>query len=65
MTETQKLDPLVLGRRVRHYRGEAGLTLDQLGALVGRPAPYLSLLENGHKEPKVNLLMDLARALEV
>lgn len=65
MTETQKLDPLVLGRRVRHYRGEAGLTLDQLGAQVGRPAPYLSLLENGHKEPKVNLLMDLARALEV
>ena len=65
MTETQKLDPLILGRRVRYYRGEAGLTLDQLGAEVGKPAPYLSLLENGRKEPKVNLLMEIARALDV
>jgi transcriptional regulator with XRE-family HTH domain len=65
MTEPQPLDPLVLGRRVRHFRNEAGLTLDQLGALVGRPAPYLSLLENGKKEPKVNLLMEIAVALEV
>ena len=65
MTETQKLDPLVLGRRVRHFRGEAGLTLDQLGSEVGKPAPYLSLLENGKKEPKVNLLMDIARALDI
>jgi len=65
MSETQKLDPLVLGRRVRHYRGEVGLTLDQLGNEVGRPAPHLSLLENGRKEPKVKLLMDIARALDV
>jgi transcriptional regulator with XRE-family HTH domain len=60
MTEPQALDSLVLGRRVRHHRGKAGLTLDQLGAAVGKPAPYLSLLENGKKEPKVNLLLDVA-----
>jgi transcriptional regulator with XRE-family HTH domain/predicted transcriptional regulator len=65
MTEPQALDSLVLGRRVRHHRGKAGLTLDQLGAAVGKPAPYLSLLENGKKEPKVNLLIDIARALDV
>jgi transcriptional regulator with XRE-family HTH domain len=65
MTEPHALDPLVLGRRVRHYRNEAGLTLDQLGERVGKPAPYLSLLENGKKEPKVNLVMDLAAALDV
>ena len=65
MTEPQTLDPLVLGRRVRHYRNEAGLTLDQLGDFVGKPAPYLSLLENGKKEPKVNLVLDIARALGV
>jgi len=65
MTEPQQLDPLVLGRRLRHQRRERGLTLDELGSLVGRPAPYLSLLENGKKEPKLNLVLELAKALEV
>jgi len=41
------------------------MTLDQLGAAVGRPAPYLSLLENGKKEPRINLVLQLAQALEV
>jgi XRE family transcriptional regulator, fatty acid utilization regulator len=63
MTEHQ--EPLVLGRRIRHHRNRAGLTLDQLGALVGKPAPYLSLLENGKKEPRVTLLVDIAKALGV
>jgi len=65
MAEPQQLEPLILGRRVRHYRNEAGLTLDQLGELVGKPAPYLSLLENGKKEPRVNLVVDIAKALGV
>ncbi len=65
MSEPQQLEPLVLGRRVRYHRNEAGLTLDQLGELVGKPAPYLSLLENGKKEPRVNLLVDIAKALGV
>jgi transcriptional regulator with XRE-family HTH domain len=65
MSDTQQLDPLVLGRRLRHYRKLRGLTLDQLGSAVGKPAPYLSLLENGKKQPRVNLVLDLATALEV
>jgi XRE family transcriptional regulator, fatty acid utilization regulator len=65
MTESPALDPLVLGRRVRHHRREAGLTLDQLGLRVDKTAPYLSLLENGKKEPRVNLVIDLASALGV
>lgn len=65
MTETQRHDPLILGRRVRHYRNAAELTLDDLGEKVGKPAPYLSLLENGKKEPRVALLVDIASALGV
>lgn len=65
MAEPEQLDTLVLGRRLRHYRKEAGLTLDQLGEMVGKPAPYLSLLENGKKEPRVTLIMELATALGV
>ena len=65
MTEPQHLDPLVLGRRIRHYRNLADLTLDDLGEKVGKPAPYLSLLENGKKEPRVALLVEIAATLDV
>jgi len=65
MTDTQQLDRLVLGRRLRHHRKLRGLTLDQLGEAVGKPAPYLSLLENGKKEPRLNLVMELSTALGV
>jgi predicted transcriptional regulator len=65
MTAPVVFDPLILGRRIRHYRRVRDLTLDQLGVLVGKPAPYLSLLENGKKEPRLGLINDLAAALEV
>lgn len=41
------------------------MTLDELGAIVKRPAPYLSLLENGKKQPRLNLVVELAAALGV
>ena len=41
------------------------MTLDELGAEVHRPAPYLSLLENGKKQPRLNLVVELATALGV
>ena len=65
MAESQQPEPLTLGRRVRYFRNQAGLTLDQLGEMVAKPAPYLSLLENGRKEPRVSLVMDIAQALGV
>lgn len=65
MTNPHPRDSLILGRRVRHFRKRAGLTLDEVGAAVGKPAPYLSLLENGKKEPRVTLIADLASVLGV
>jgi predicted transcriptional regulator/transcriptional regulator with XRE-family HTH domain len=56
---------LVLGRRVRTARRRAGLTLAQLGERVGRPAPYLSQLENGRVEPRAGLVAGLADALGI
>ena len=58
------VDPVILGRRVRHLRKSRGLTLEQLGVAVGKPAPYLSQLENGKKEPRLGLINDLAEALD-
>ncbi len=62
---TATLDLDVFGHRLRHFRRQRKLTLDQLGELVAKPAPYLSQLENGHAEPKLSLLGDLAGALGV
>ena len=56
-------DPVVLGQRVRHARKAKGLTLDQLGKLIGKPGPYLSLVETGKREPKLSLVADIAQAL--
>ncbi len=57
------MDALLLGRRIRFYRKEAGLTLDELSAKVDRPTSYLSQLENGHVEARVGLLGELSESL--
>jgi predicted transcriptional regulator/transcriptional regulator with XRE-family HTH domain len=57
-------DPVVLGHRVRHARKHQGLTLDQLGSLVSKPGPYLSLVETGKREPKLSLVAEIATALK-
>ncbi|GAA3875225.1 hypothetical protein GCM10022381_17390 [Leifsonia kafniensis] len=58
-------DLITLGHRIRHYRGERGLTLDQLGERVGLAASQLSLIENGRREPKLGALQEVAAALGV
>lgn len=49
-----------LGHRIRHFRTEAGLTLEQLGERVGIAGSQLSLIENGKREPKLSLLQAIA-----
>ena len=62
---TATIDRLVLGKRLRHFRTEAGLTLEQLGLRVGVVASQLSLIENGKREPKLTLIQAIARALDI
>ena len=58
-------DVATLGHRIRHFRTQRGLTLDELGAATGVAASQLSLIENGKREPRVTLLSGLAAALGV
>ncbi len=60
---SESLDPVVFGQRLRHLRKRAGLTLEALGAKVGSSASYLSQLENGHREPRLSTVNQLAGAL--
>ncbi|ROS76654.1 helix-turn-helix transcriptional regulator [Cellulomonas sp. PhB143] len=61
----QGTDLVTLGRRVRHFRTAAGLTLDALGAAVGVAPSLLSMIENGRREPRLSLLQQVASALGV
>jgi len=56
-------DALTIGRRIRHLRTGRGMTLDELGAVIGRAPSQVSLLENGRREPKFSQLQAIARAL--
>ncbi|CAN5892334.1 hypothetical protein BH23ACT5_BH23ACT5_13560 [soil metagenome] len=58
-------DSLTFGRRLRHHRKQVGLTLTELGERVGRPAPFLSMLENGKRRPQPDQIGALADALGV
>jgi predicted transcriptional regulator/DNA-binding XRE family transcriptional regulator len=58
-------DFVTLGQRIRHYRIESGLTLDQLGTTIGIAGSQLSLLENGKREPKLSHLSAIAGALSI
>lgn len=60
-----EFDSLLIGKRIRSLRTERGLTLDELGAAVGRAASQISVLENGKREPRLSDLTAVARALGV
>lgn len=57
------LDLVTLGRRIRHARKGAGLTLGALAAAVDRAPSLLSQIENGRREPRLTLLQAIATAL--
>ena len=58
-------DLATLGQRIRYFRTDAGLTLDQLGVDVGIAGSQLSLMENGRREPRLSLLQSIAATLGV
>ncbi len=60
----QAFDRIVLGHRLRHLRRGAGLTLSELGVRIGRPASYLSQVENVRSEPNSRVLGSLPYALD-
>jgi len=63
--EATASDAFTLGRRLRHFRTAAGLTLAQLAEAAGTTTAQLSHIENGRREPRLSLLQQLARAVGV
>ncbi|WP_242493760.1 helix-turn-helix domain-containing protein [Sanguibacter massiliensis] len=59
------MDLLILGRRIRHFRTAADLTLDDVAATTGLAPSQLSQIENGKREPRISALGALAEAFGV
>jgi len=57
--------PASLGDAIRHYRNEAGLTQEQLAAMVGLNRTYLARLESGKETEQLTRMFRIFRNLGV
>lgn len=56
---------MTVGENIRRIRQERGLTLKQLGSMVGVSEAYIRAYESGRRNPKLKSLEALAQALAV
>lgn len=54
-----------LGKRVKEIRKEHKMSQEQLAKRIGVSVPHMSNIENGKTKFSLNVLIDLANALEV
>lgn len=54
-----------LGKTIRILRQAKDLKLNELAKVSGVSVPYLSLVENGERQPSLDVLHRLAKALNV
>jgi transcriptional regulator with XRE-family HTH domain len=54
-----------LGKRIKEYRINRGITLQELSEKIGLTKGYLSKIEKAKKAPPVSTLIMLANALEI
>lgn len=59
------IDIAGIGKRIKDYRNKAGLSQEELGAIVFVSSTYLSYIETGTKAPSLELLILIANALDV
>ena len=59
------IDYVKLGKRVKHFREEKGISQDELGNLVWVNNVHISNIETGKKAPSIDLLIDLANSLGI
>lgn len=56
---------MTVGENIRRLRKERGLTLQQLGDMIGVKESYIRAYETGKRNPKLQSLEALAKALSV
>ena len=54
-----------LGKRIKHFREQKGISQDELGNFVWVNNVHISNIETGKKAPSIDLLIELANALGI
>ena len=54
-----------MAKRIQKLRDERGWSQQQLAAKAGISREYLARLETGRQDPRVSVLLKIARALKV
>ncbi len=63
--DSEPLEPVDVGAFIREQRHLAELSLRRLAELAGVSNPYLSQIERGLRKPSAEILLQLAKALQV
>ena len=64
-TPSEKLDPAVIGARVKALRESSGLSLRDLAERSGVSAPMLSQVERGETSPTLTVAARIAAGLDL
>lgn len=65
MNRQPAFDEAEIGRRIKAFRTERGITLEQLARMTGFSKGYLSKVEKSDKAPPVSTLSTIGRALDL
>lgn len=60
-----KIDNVLIGAKIRHYREIKGYSQDKLAIMVDVSERHIRYIESGHKGLSVALLISLANALDI
>jgi transcriptional regulator with XRE-family HTH domain len=55
----------ILGKNIRKYREEKGLSQEKLSEIVDLSREYIARVETGHKRISLKKLFEIADALEI
>lgn len=58
-------DNSMIGKKIKYYRLKRGLTLDELATNIGCSKAAISLYENDEREPNVDIIKKIAKALGI
>lgn len=64
MNKVQQL-PVIFGKVIAEARIREGMTQEQLAEAIGSTNVYISLLENGQRQPSLNAMILIAHSLRM
>lgn len=59
------IDFVALGTRIKYFRGKQGLSQEELCKALTVNSRHISNIETGKKAPSIDLLVEIANALDV